>query len=218
MMRAAAFAALVAFACTAFMGFGIALPDPALRLQPSSPPAPPPVFVRASNEYPDLALRFFAADTLFILSYLIVFAGLYRVTAGRALPLASLGMGAGILVALCDATENAFFIVYAMLARQGVPLTDPAVPLIFIVANLKYVAAFGALYAFGFAMPRATLIDWVLSGLMLFFPVAGALGIANPSLEFLRGLFFLAGMPLFAWYFWRRASASVRVPVRQPIM
>ena len=57
--------------------------------------------------------------------------------------------------------------------------------------------------AFGSSMPAI----WVISSLMLLFPLIGALGVAAPGLVALRGLFFLVGMPLFAWHFWKRAQA-----------
>lgn len=166
-------------------------------------------FVCPTNEYPELVLRFFAADSLFVLSYTLVFVGLHTVVLGRSCTFAWIGLGAGILAALLDATENAFFIVYALLARNGVPLTEPALPLIYVVANLKWMGAFAAFYAFGLVWPRDSKLEWILSGLMLLFPLAGVLsGVAFPDLERLRGVFLLLGMPLFAWYFWHQARVA----------
>ncbi|MCB9453271.1 MAG: hypothetical protein H6672_17710 [Anaerolineaceae bacterium] len=85
-------------------------------------------FVRASNEHPGIALGFFGADSLFVLSYLPVFTGLYVVTAEKARAFALIGLGEDF-TALMDATENALFIVYAQGAQNGMPLTDPALPL-----------------------------------------------------------------------------------------
>ncbi len=65
---ATAFASLVAFICILVMAvidLGLA---PDLALQPSTPSGPVSKFVRATNEEPDSALGFFAADTLFVLS------------------------------------------------------------------------------------------------------------------------------------------------------
>jgi hypothetical protein len=207
LFRSAAVAALAAFVCVLVMGFGAVAPE-GVQLQPSYPPAPAEEFARASNEVPEVALRYFAADSLFVLSYLMVFAGLYGLTAGRARPLAVVGLAAGGLAAFFDTAENAFFISYAMLAQSGAPLVEPDVPLVFILANLKWAAAFATLYAFGLAFPRGDGLGWAISALMLLFPVVGTLGVALPELAALRGLFFLIGMPLFAFYFWRQAGRA----------
>jgi hypothetical protein len=159
-------------------------------------------FVRSINEHPELTLRFFAADSLFVLSYLMLFVGLYATVAGRSRALAGVGLAAGALAALFDAAENAYFITYARLAANDVFLTDPALPLIYLLANLKWMAAFAALYAFGLAWPRENWLGWALSGLMLLFPLVGILGVASSDLVVLRGLFFLVGLVLFAWHFW----------------
>ncbi len=202
--QAGVLAALVAFICTLVMGFGVRAPQ-ATSLQPSVPPVSVSEFVQPTNEYPELALRFFAADSLFVLSYLMVFVALHAVVVGRARAFAWLGLGAGVLTALLDAAENAFFITYALLALDDVPLTEPALPLIFILANLKWMGAFAALYAFGLVWPRDNRLERAICGLMLLFPLVGVLGIAWPSLLGLRGLFFLLGMLLFARYFWQQA-------------
>ena len=89
-----------------------------------------------------------------------------------------------------------------------VPLVEPALPLIYVLANLKWMGAFAAFYAFGLVWPRDSRLGWVLSGLMLLFPLVGGLGVALPGLVELRGLFFLVGMPLFAWYFWQQAHRA----------
>ena len=210
--QACAAAALVALICTLLMGFGLRSPDPALSLQPSTPSGPESEFLRVVNEYPQHMLRFFAADSLFVMSYLVVFIGLFTVTAERLRPLAWLGLGAGVMAALLDATENAFFINYALLAANGAPLVDPELPLIYHLANLKYWAAFAAFYAFGLAFPRQNWLGWLISGLMLAFPVVGVLGLVSPLLYQLRGLFFLLGMALFCAYFWWKSNEMPKLP------
>ncbi len=161
-------------------------------------------FVRATNEYPNSALGFFGADSLFVLSYLLVFAGLYAVTAERGRVFALVGLGAGVLTALVDAAENGLFIIYALRAQRGVPLTAPDLPLVYLLTHLKWMAAFATLYAFGLVFPRQVWLERIISGLMVLFPVIGVLGIANPTLILVRGLFLLLGMVLFAVYFWDR--------------
>ena len=203
-LQAATIASVVAFiAVIAQAAAGFSLPQ-GVQVQPAFP-VPLEQFVRASNEFPDTALGFFGADSLFVLSYVLVFVGLYVVTAERARPFALVGLGLGIFTAMMDASENAFFITYALGAKNGIPLTNPDVPLIYILANLKWMGSFATLYAFGLVLPRDGWLSWLISALMLVFPVVGVLGIANPSLIVVRGLFFLVGMPLFAAYFWQRS-------------
>jgi len=207
-VRAAALAATVAFICTILMGFVLRAPDPNVSLQPSWPPGSVSDFIRPVSEYPASMLRFFVADSLFVLSYLMVFVGLYATVVERARVFALVGLGAGVLTAILDATENTYFITYALLSLNGTPLTDPDVPAIYIFANLKWMGAFATLAAFGLVWPREDRLGRVMSALMLLFPLVGALSLALPNLFLLRGLFFLIGMPLFAWHFWRQARGA----------
>jgi hypothetical protein len=211
--QAAAFAALTAFIAVLVMAAASFSAGADVNLQPGSVPLPVEEFVRPTNEHTDAGLGFFGGDSLFILSYLLVFAGLYAVTAERARPFALVGMGAGVLTALFDATENAFLITYALSAKNGMPLTNPDLPLVYILTNLKWMAAFATLYAFGIVFPRRTGLEWVIAALSLVFPLVGVLGVANPSLVAMRALFFLVGMPVFAWYFWNEARTAGAQPI-----
>lgn len=216
LFQAAAVAALLAFVAVILQVIAATSIPAGVQIQPGSAPLPRDEFMRASREHPGSALGFFGADSLFILSYLLVFAGLYAVTAGRARPFALIGLGAGILTALLDASENTFLIVYAQEARNGLPLSDPALPLIYILTNLKWMASFATLAAFGAAFPRGTWLERLLVAAMLAYTLMGVLGIANDSLLLARGVFFLVGMPLFAWYFWRQASIPLpRTPTEE---
>lgn len=207
-LQAAAFAAGLATLCALFMGFGVRPPESVATLQPSMATVAPADFLRFITAAPDLTLRFFAADSLFVLSYAVVFFGWHTLTAPRAPALAHFGLAAGLAAAACDALENAHFIVYASLAVHGAPVPEPALPLIYLVANLKWAAAFAAVLAFGLIWPRAGKLDVFIAVLMLAFPAIGVLGVAVPALVDLRGLFFLIAMPLFAVYFWRAARSS----------
>lgn len=206
--HAAMIAALVALICVAFMGFIIRAPEPNVTLQPSLPAGSLDDFLTPINDYPDITLRFFASDSLFVISYVMVFIGLYTIVATRARTFALLGLGAGILAGFLDALENAYFITYALSALNGSPLAQPELPAIYIIANIKWMAAFVTLAAFGLVWPRSDRFDWTLSILMLAFPLIGVLGIALPDLFIFRGLLFLIGMPLFALYFRREARLA----------
>jgi hypothetical protein len=206
MFQVATLAALVAFA--GVIGQLIAtssVPSGYVQLQPSIP-VPVDEFLRGSREFPNTSLAFFASDTVFILGYVLVFVGLYVLTAERARPFASLALGLGILTAAMDTLENTVFITYSLGANQGFPLEIAALPLIYIVTNVKWVAAFGTLFTFGLIFPRRKPLEWMISALMLLFVALGVIGIALPSAIPLRGLFFLVGMPLFAWFFWGQSK------------
>ncbi|MGQ9886882.1 MAG: hypothetical protein ACUVSX_00180 [Aggregatilineales bacterium] len=204
-LQAAALAALIALGGVLAQTVVLFAFPAGLLPQPYVVPAD--AFVQ-SVRVTDLTLAFFAADTAFVLGYTLVFAGLYTVTAPRAPVFAALGLGAGVLTALFDSVENALFIVYALHERAGAGVTEPALTLVYALTTLKWAAAFAALLAFGLVYPRTAPIERVIAGLMLLFPLVGVIGIALPDLIALRGLFFLAGMPLFAWDFWRRARGA----------
>ena len=72
--QAATLAAIFAVVCIVLMALTqVSAARLNVELQPSIPSGPPSEFVRATNEQPDLALRFFAVDSLFVPSYLMVF-------------------------------------------------------------------------------------------------------------------------------------------------
>ncbi len=204
-LRAGMVAALAATLAMILIALSQAAAGPTLILQPSFPAAPPGDIVAVINSYPGAMLRFFAADSLFILSYLLVFGALYALAAPQSPALAVIGLAAGGLAAFLDATENAVFISFATLAQQGVQTSVGELPLpaLYIAANLKWMAAYAALYAFGLALPRESRLDWLVAGLMLLFPLVGALTMLVPTLTSVIALLMLVGMPLFAFYFWR---------------
>jgi hypothetical protein len=197
-------AALIAFVCALFMLFCL-ITEPSINLQPSYPIGTVPDFTRPIIEYPKLVLRFFTADSLFVLSYLVVFVGLFTVVVGRSRTFAYIGLGAGILAALLDAIENSFFITYASMVLKNAPLIEPALPLIYIIANLKLMGTFAAFLVFGLVWPRDEWLGWVVSSWMLVLVLIGVLGIYFPCLVRIGASFLLPVMLLFAWYFWKEA-------------
>jgi hypothetical protein len=157
--------------------------------------------LRGINTYPNNTLLFFAGDTLFPLSYLLVFVGLYAATAKDNKLFALIGIGAGILTTLFDLSENSIFITYALLLRNGAAITDASVVPLYILTTLKWMMAFGTFYIFGLAFPRGKWFEWGIIVLMLIFPLFGAISTANPDLIPLRGLFLLGGMIALGVYF-----------------
>lgn len=206
--RIAFIATLVALICFLIMGFGIPKTASIASLQPSDIAVQESEFVRPTNEVPALVLRFFAAGSLFVLCGILLYLGMYTAVVERNRLFACVGLGVGLVTVLQDATENAFFINYAMLSLNGVPLTEPALPLIYILANLKIMGSYAGFFIFGFACPRDSKLGWVLSSLMLLYPLSGVLGIAITNLRLLPGVILLLCLPLFAWYFWQQARRA----------
>jgi len=206
--KASLLASIVALFSALIMIFGITIPEAGMNLQPSYPPCSVSEFVRPVNEHPELVLRFMAVDSVFILGYLMVFVGLFTATVDRSRMFAGLGLSSGILTAFLDATENSFFITYSLLALKKIPLTDPELPLIFILASMKWMSAFVAIASFGLVWKRDNWLSWAISITMLVFVIVGVLGIFLPGLIGFRGLFFVLGMLLFAWYFFREEGKT----------
>lgn len=196
-----AFVAIVAQAAAS-----LSLPE-GVQVQPGLPLSTGE-FLVASTEFSDTTLGFFGADTLFVICYLIVFAGLYARTQEESRPFALIGLLAGIFTALMDSIENGYFITYALAGRAGIAPPAPDFMLPYLLGHLKWAGAFATLFPFALAFPRRTTLEKLLLILMLLFSLVGVLGIANPSLVSLRGLFFLGGMPLFAVYFWLQSRVS----------
>ena len=113
--KAAGLAALIATFAVLVMAFGVRAPEEGFSFQPTYPPQPPSDFMRPVEEYPKLVLRFYAADSLFVLSYVMVFVGMHAVALHRSRTFAWVGLGSGLFVGLFDMAENAFFIAYALL-------------------------------------------------------------------------------------------------------
>jgi len=213
--RAVAIAAVVAFCCTLVMGFGPKPPKGKPSLQPTHPTGPASDFMYASEKHADKALIFFTADSLFVLSYTIAFLGMFAVAATQSRALATFGLGAGLIAGALDAIENAFMLTYALLSKAGAPLPEPALPQIYILANLKWMAAFAAFYAFGLVWPRdgrkrsvVRWRGWLITVVMLAFPIVGLLALLFPILVEVRGIFLLLGMPIFAWDFFARSRSE----------
>ena len=76
-------AALIAAACALLsvmiMALSMSIPESGVDPQPVQPDRTAAEFLSGSSEDPDTVLLFFTADSFFVLSYLMVFAGLYIV-------------------------------------------------------------------------------------------------------------------------------------------
>ena len=154
---------------------------------------------------PDLLLKVMGFDTLFVMGYATVFCALFAVVPRDGKTLAGIGLGFGLLAALCDMVENMLYGVYGLAGLHHVPVTVE-LPFHYYVSSLKWVSAFSAVGLLTLVFPRRTWFEWAISAVMVTFPLGGALSIALPDLLPLRALFFVAGMPLFAILFFRRAD------------
>jgi hypothetical protein len=146
------------------------------------------------------------ADSFFILAYLMVFKGLFTIVVDHSRVFALLGLGAGIATGVLDAVENSFYITYAFESLQGGHLSDPALPLIYIITNLKWMGAFIAFAAFVLVWPRKGWLGKLISAVMALFVLVGVFGLVMPELVDYRGLFFFVGMFLFGLYFRQRLN------------
>ncbi len=154
---------------------------------------------------PDLLLKVMGFDTLFVMGYATVFCALFAVVPRDGRLLAAVGLGFGLLAALCDTVENVLYGVYGLAGLHHVPFT-PELPFHYYVSSLKWISAFGAVGFLTLVFPRRSWFEWLVSAVMVTFPLGGALSIAFPDLLPLRALFFVVGMPLFAVLFFRRAG------------
>src|SRR5262245_32614764 len=173
-------------------------------MQPSEMPQTRVEFLRDLSEHAPAAMRFFGADFLFIIAYLIVFAALFEVTAGRWRTLAIMALGAGIIGALCDVVENASLLTYAWGSMRGADLIEPPLPLMYWVTNLKATLIGIGIVMFGAIFPRRTALEWTISILMILLGPAGALAIAYPDLKQWPTLLFVVALLLQSVYFRRR--------------
>lgn len=205
--QAAMFGAILAFIAIIFQLISVG--------QFVSPATPQPYGLSAETvtsglqDFTESSLLFFAADTLFPLTYLLVFLGLFTATKQRAFAFALMALILGVLTCLIDSAENAMFISLALMDWNGTALPQVDVWLLGLVTTLKWTLAFGTLLFFGLIFPRQTLLEWIITILMILFALFGVLSIAQPALIPFRGLFFLIGMPLFAWYFWTSAAHNL---------
>jgi hypothetical protein len=154
---------------------------------------------------PGLLLDYMSLDTLFVISYLVVFGALFLCVPVGGRLTAALGLGFGILAGVSDMIENVLYIVYGLGSLHGASIA-PALPFHYYVSQLKWIAAFTSIGLTTLVFPRRSLLEWLIVLVMATFPLGGALSIARPELAPLRAIFFVVGLPLLAILFARRAA------------
>lgn len=190
-LRVAAVAALLMVAAAAGLGalflFGT---DSLLFFQPSEKPASVEAFVAPTNDRPGAAIAHFTLDTAFVISFTLVFVGLYVLTRARAPQFSAFALGAGILTGVLDAVENAVYWVYAMRADVGVALSDPDLVLVSVLTNLKLVGFFTTYLTFALVLPRRDRLERLATGWMLLAPTIGLLSMGVREIAAIRPVLF----------------------------
>ena len=184
-----------------YIVFGIPVPESIYSLQPSDMAMPEADFLKPVIEAPELMIRFFTADSFLILGGIFVYMGMFAVVTERSRLIAGTGLGIGLITILLDLTENAFLISYAQQSVNGAAVTAPALPLLYVIANLKMTGSFAGFLVFGLSWPRRGIIEWMLSSLMILYAVIGVLSLASPGFTLFRGILFLLCFVFFVYYF-----------------
>jgi hypothetical protein len=184
-----------------YMGFGISVPESIYSLQPTDAAMPASNFLKPINEVPELMLRFLTADSFLIFGGILLYFGMYITVSEKTRFVAAIGLGIGIFTILLDATEKAFLISYAQQSINRAAVADPALPLLFVIANLKVTGSYAGFLVFGLAWMRKSKLDWTLSSVMILYSVTGVMSLIIPGLKLPRSIFLLLCMILFSWYF-----------------
>ena len=201
-------AAILALACIAVLVTAFGSPYATQVLQPSLPDAHNIDFYYAALNTPRSVLAFMGTDTLFIFSYLTVFIGLYEHTVHRSRVLATVALVSGLVAGLCDMLENSYLISYALQGLYRHPLSEPALPLIYVLASMKWLTAFFTIFLFGLMWQDDTRLNRILSFTMLTFPLLGALTIAVPELLPARPLPLVVALAILTWK-WKNPARQV---------
>jgi len=194
-------AAILALTCIAIMAFAFGSPYAVQTLQPTLPDAHNADFYYATLNNPRSVLAFMAIDTLFIFSYFIVFVGLYESTKLHGRLLASIALGFGLAAGVFDMLENSYLTSYALQGLYDHKLGEPALPLIYVLASMKWLSVFFTIFLYALLWERDSVYNRILSALMLAFPLLGVLSIAIPELLAIRVLPLVISIAMLAWSF-----------------
>lgn len=175
-------------------------------------------YVHPADEYANILLRnppllraAIGLDDLFLLVYSAVFVLLALVLWERGTSRVLLVVCLSLLLAtgLLDMVENFHFLAMLAGAEQGHPPVDVQIAWQAVESMLKFHVSYLGLLLLGFAVPRDTQAQRMLSGLLCFvqLPVGVAIyvvphAVAVP-LVFARFAFFLASFTLIAWIYSR---------------
>jgi hypothetical protein len=201
-MRTAAIAALIMLASALALAVLLQVTTGELSyFQPSETPGATQDFTAPTNERSGAAVAYFTLDTAFVISFTLVFVGLYTLTKNVAPDFSRFALGAGIFTGVVDAIENALYWVYAMRAEAGQALTDPALELVATMTNLKLVGFFATYLTFALILPRTNRIAWLATLVMLLPPTIGLLSLGWREIAEVRPVLFSSPALLLFWVF-----------------
>ena len=206
-LRVAAVAAATMLASATSIGALVMLVTGELSFfQPSETPATVAAMIAPTNEHPDAAVAYFTLDTAFVISFTLVFVGLYVFTRDRAPAFSRFALAAGVFTGLMDAVENAIYWSYAMQASAGVPLADAENRLLFVLTNLKLAGFFATYFTFALIFPRRSRLEAAASLVMLLPPTLGLLSLGVRDIAEVRPILFSAPALLLAMVFATRPA------------
>ncbi len=165
------------------------------------------------------ALRFvFTVDNFFVLFYsgfFLAFCALYRGKVdGFVLGVA---FASFLLPSLLDVFENFHILSMLRAAELGLPISDTAIQVQYIVSAMKFVISYFAAMAFAWLYPRDTqLARFVGVSTGIIYPIVGVMAYTLPmpfALIFGAGrvAFFVFAFALSAVVYWNRRESAVAV-------
>jgi hypothetical protein len=167
-------------------------------------------------------LRFdLAIDFIYICAYATFFVmlaptlqSLYQDTAEKHAPFSTnrIWIGALLLTALLDTTENAHILSMLNAAEKGIPLSSDGITWQAAESQVKFVSSYFGLFLLSFCLPSTSLIEksfvFVLRWIQA--PIGVAIFVLPTDIVkpfFLaRALFFVFGFWILAWIIYRRSS------------
>lgn len=179
-----------------------------IELQPTFIPLPEHEFLRASYEANSAQLAWLGLDSVLIIGYVTIFAGLYAATNSRYSLLAKIGLGAAITGGTLDFIENSYLASIALGATSGADLSNQPILLLVAICYLKTVASGVALAFLGMAFMRTTKLQKALSGMMILAALGTIASAVMPSLAIPMNIPRIIVIALAVVYFWNLRTPS----------
>jgi hypothetical protein len=167
---------------------------------------PPAEYARDLLVKPDALRLVFALDVAFLVLYTGFFAAFAKYLRELGQPFTYLALGAMIGTAVLDVLEDHHILALLALAEHGRPIDDGSIVFQDVLSSTKFTISYLSLFMFGVAIPRTSMLGWVLA----LFLTAGTLftavlGYGAPpswreSLDSTRWIGFVAGFGIaVAW-------------------
>ena len=172
--------------------------------------APPDDYAQALLAKPGALRLLFGLDIAFLISYTAFFAAFADYLRALKRPFVRLALAAMIGTALLDIVEDHHILTMLGMAEHGRPISDFEIAMQQVISSTKFSISYLSLLLFGLAIPRDTVLGFVLALFLTVGNVAtGVLGYAAPpswreQLDGGRWIGFLIGFGLAAA--WLRKS------------